>query len=85
VPQRARPGWTREGATVRLELGVREVWSWPKGRLSVYALRGDRHELIAASEVLPGIDLEQLCRFLDLDRPTASRAIRDYRAAVQAR
>jgi hypothetical protein len=33
--------------------------------------------------VLPGIDLDELCRLLD--RPTASQAIRDYRSALQAR
>jgi len=36
----------------------------------------------AASEALPGIDLEQLASFLD--QPTASAAIRAYRAALRA-
>jgi hypothetical protein len=35
------------------------------------------------SEVLPGIDLDELLSFLD--RPTASHAMRDYRAALLAR
>ena len=38
-------------------------------------------ETKAGSEALPGIDLEQLASFLD--RPTASEAIRDYRAALR--
>jgi hypothetical protein len=37
---------------------------------------------VPASEALPGIDLEQLASFLD--RPTASAAIREYRAALRA-
>jgi Uma2 family endonuclease len=59
-------------------LGVREVWIWRRGRFAMYALRGDAYEEIPASEVLPGIDLHGLAGFLD--RPTTSRAIREYRA-----
>lgn len=76
--------WT-SGGIDKLEiyrrLGVREVWFWRQERMSVHALRGDRYETIAASEVLPGIDLELLCRFID--RPTASQAIREFRAALR--
>ena len=64
-------------------LGVRELWIWREGRISVHALRADAYEEIATSEVLPGIDLVELTSFLD--RPTMSRAIRDYRAAVEMR
>jgi hypothetical protein len=45
-------------------------------------LRGAHYEAVPASEALPGIDLVELVSFLD--RPTASQAIRDYRAALQA-
>ncbi|HET7133762.1 MAG TPA: Uma2 family endonuclease, partial [Gammaproteobacteria bacterium] len=62
------------------KLRVREVWYWKHGRIQVYVLRGVSYEAVPSSEVLPGIDLEQLVTFLD--RPTASQAIRDYRAAV---
>jgi hypothetical protein len=55
----------------------------PRGRLAVHALRGESYEAVAASEVLPGIDLVELVQFLD--RSTASRAIRDYRATIEAR
>jgi hypothetical protein len=37
---------------------------------------------VPASEALPGIDLEQLASLPD--RPTASAAIREYRAALRA-
>ncbi|MCO5169635.1 MAG: Uma2 family endonuclease [Planctomycetes bacterium] len=75
--------WTSGGLDkleVYRKLGVQEVWTWRKGRILVHALRGDRHEELARSELLPGLDLEQLTGFLD--RPTAFDAIRDYRAAL---
>jgi Uma2 family endonuclease len=68
---------------IHRKLGVREVWVWRRGRLAVHALRGESYEAVAASEVLPGIDLVELVQFLD--RSTASRAIRDYRATLEAR
>jgi Uma2 family endonuclease len=61
-------------------LRVREVWFWRKGRLTVHALRAGGYEEIAGSEVLAGIDLVELASFLD--RSTASKAIREYRAAL---
>lgn len=61
-------------------LGVPEVWIWSRGSISVHVLRGDGYEESPASEVLPGIDVDELAGFLD--RPTASRAIREYRARL---
>jgi Uma2 family endonuclease len=76
--------WTSGGIDkleVYRKLGVREVWYWRKGRIQVYVRRGLRYEAVAASAVLPGIDLDELVSFLD--RPTASQAIRDYQAALR--
>jgi len=78
--------WTSGGLDKReiyRKLGVAELWFWRRGRIVVYALRGETYEESPHSEVLPGIDLVELIGFLD--RPTASRAIREYRAALQAR
>lgn len=76
--------WT-SGRIDKLEvyrkLDVREVWICRQGHIEAYALRGDTYERISGSEVLPGIDLDQLTDFLD--RPTAYDAIRDYRAALE--
>jgi len=63
-------------------LGVRELWIWRLGRVSVHALREGGYAPIEASEALPGIDLAQLASFLDLER--TSEAIRAYRAALEA-
>jgi Uma2 family endonuclease len=76
--------WTSGGLDKReiyRALGVREVWFWRRGQLTAHALRTDGYEEITGSEVLPGIDLAVLASFLD--RPTASQAIREYRAALQ--
>ena len=64
-------------------LGVREVWIWRRGALTVHARRSGGYEVIPQSDLLPGIDLVELCSFLN--RPTASQAIREYRSALQSR
>lgn len=78
--------WT-SGRLNKLEvyrkLGVQEVWHWTKGRLTPHALRGDRYERLARSELVPGLDLGLLVSFLD--RPTAYDAIQGYRAALAPR
>lgn len=75
--------WTSGGLDkleIYRKLDVREVWVWRRGRLTVHSLREDRYEEVPASEVIPGIDLDQLASCLD--RPTASQAIRAYRALI---
>ncbi len=77
--------WTSGGLDKReiyRKLGVPELWLWRRGRIIVYVLRGEVYEESPHSEVLRGIDLGELAGFLD--RPTASRAILEYRAALQA-
>ncbi len=46
-------------------------------------LRGEAYFESTQSEVLPGIELGELALYLD--RPTASQAIREYRARLQER
>ena len=77
--------WTSGGVRkldIYKQLGVEEVWFWRKNRISVHLLRDGEYVEVPASHVLPGIDLPQLLSFLD--RPTASQAIREYRAALAA-
>jgi Uma2 family endonuclease len=61
-------------------LGVREVWVWKRGAIEVFALRGDRYELLPVSELVPAIDLSLLLTFVDV-RPM-TRAVRAYREAI---
>ncbi|MFC1642716.1 Uma2 family endonuclease [Myxococcota bacterium] len=75
--------WTSGGLdklALYRKLGVRELWVWKDGELTLFKLTGDQHEPILASQALPGIDLEQLLGFVDI-RPM-TRAVRDYRAAL---
>src|SRR5260221_9682533 len=76
--------WTSGGIDkleVYRKLRVREVWIHEKGALRLFALRGDRYEPLAASEVLPGIDHDVLCSFV-LIRPM-TLAVRSYREALR--
>ena len=78
--------WTAGGMDkleIYRRLGVSEVWIWRRGSIQVHALRGDQYEPVPASVVLPGIDLDELASYLD--RPTTSQAMREYRAALEAR
>jgi Uma2 family endonuclease len=64
------------------KLGVREVWFWRRGRIDLFALRDEQYEPIAGSELIPGLDLDLLLRFVDV-RPT-TKAVRGYREALRA-
>jgi Uma2 family endonuclease len=79
--------WTSGGVKkleIYQQLGVQEVWFWRKNRIAVYLLAPDGREYVEAeqSRFLPGIDLAQLLSFLD--RPSASQAMREYRALLVA-
>jgi Uma2 family endonuclease len=78
--------WTGGGLDtleIYRRLGVRELWVWQRGEISVFALRGDRCERIARSEFLPQIDLD-LIRSL-LDAPSQSAAVRELRERLRRR
>ncbi|WP_437762060.1 Uma2 family endonuclease [Sorangium sp. So ce764] len=45
-------------------LGVREVWFWERDAFHIHALRGEQYEPIAASELIPDLDLVALARFV---------------------
>jgi Uma2 family endonuclease len=78
--------WTSGGIDkleIYRKLGVREVLFWRRGQLAAHVLRGESFAESPESEVLPGIDLTELASYLE--RPTASQAVREYRAALQAR
>lgn len=75
--------WTAGGIRkldIYQKLGVREVWFWRKGRMISYVLHGEQYLEAATSSVLPGIDLVELCTYLE--RATTSEASREYRAAL---
>jgi Uma2 family endonuclease len=75
--------WTAGGVRkldIYVKLGIPEVWFWRRGSITIHHLAGDAYRESASSQVLPGIDLVQLASYLD--RPSASQAMREYRAAL---
>ena len=75
--------WTSGGIDkleVYRKLGVREVWYWSRGRIQPYELVQEQYRSIDHSNVLAGIDLRQLERFID--SPSTSHAIREYRKGL---
>jgi len=77
--------WTSGGIDkldIYRRLEVPEVWIWKGGHLTAYVLREQGYDRTDTSALLPGIDLSDLAAHVD--RPTTSRAIREYRAHLQA-
>ena len=77
--------WTSGGIDkldVYAGLGVREVWFWRDGRLSFHALRKERYECVARSELLPAFDPEPITRAMKATSSQA-QAVRDLRAALR--
>jgi hypothetical protein len=64
-------------------LGVDEVWFWRKGVIEVYVYSKGSFVREPRSRVLPELDLEILASVLD--RPSVTKAVRDFRAALQQR
>jgi Uma2 family endonuclease len=77
--------WT-SGSLNKLEiyrrLQVGEVWIWKDGALSVHVLVAGRYQVAPRSALLPGLDLQLLCTFLD--RRSATEAMRAFRDALRA-
>jgi Uma2 family endonuclease len=77
--------WTRaaiDKLDVYRKLAVKEVWIWKAGKIEVFSLRDLTYVRLERSELLPGIDLDELLRFVDV-RPM-TRAVTEYRAALRA-
>lgn len=63
------------------ELGVREIWVFEAGAFSLFSLQGARYQPIAASEVLPEVDLAELASFAVAEDQHA--ALKAYQRAVR--
>ena len=71
-----------EKLAVYAGLGVREVWFFEDESIRLFQLIGGAYQSIAASELVPGLDLEVLLRFAT--REDQHQAIREYRDLVRA-
>lgn len=94
APGRSRPDLAIEivvtrGGINKLEaykrLKIAEVWFWEDGVLDLYHLRGEGntldYEKIARSEAVNGIDLDLLCRCINMANHVD--AIKTFQAALQ--
>ena len=61
-------------------LKIREVWFWEKSQLSLYALREEEYEQIAASELLPELDIALFVRCMNIVNHV--EAIKEFRSAI---
>jgi Uma2 family endonuclease len=80
----------RHGGIDKLEvyvgLAIPEVWFWMEARLVVFHLVGERYERRDRSELLTGLDLEQLSAFvLRCDETNQTEIVREYRDALRAK
>jgi Uma2 family endonuclease len=67
-------------------LKVTEVWFWQKARFWVYRLGGRQYMLRERSEVLPGLDLDELTKIVvATDESHQTEAVRAYRRALRRR
>ncbi|MDB4958384.1 MAG: hypothetical protein JWO36_5953 [Myxococcales bacterium] len=78
--------WT-SGGLDKLEiyrrLGVPEVWFWIEGKVTVHVLNAGVYELRDGSACLPAVDLELVCKMIEL--PMQSQAVTELRAILASR
>lgn len=78
--------WTSGGIDKRriyAGLGVRELWEWRAGKITVLALHDGAYVERDRSDLLPDLDIEQLAHLADTDDQTAS--VRSFRQALRQR
>ncbi|HEY8077353.1 MAG TPA: Uma2 family endonuclease, partial [Labilithrix sp.] len=78
--------WTSGGLDkleVYRELGVREVWLWESGAISVHVLQKGGYRRVAKSRLLPRLDLAAVATLATAEDQTA--AVRTFRAALRAK
>lgn len=77
--------WTSGGfdkLPIYRAFGVREVWIWSDGKITAYGLRPDGYAPLAASALLPGLDLAQLSALTGEGRKQ-TEAVRAYRKLLR--
>ena len=64
-------------------LGVREVWYWCDGAFALFELVDGQYRPLGATQLVPGLELEVLARFVA--RNDQSAAVGEFRRAVAGR
>ena len=62
-------------------LGVREVWFWCEGRFQLFRLVGEAYEPTATTELMPGLDLDQVARHVEMGNQ--HQAVRAFLALLR--
>jgi Uma2 family endonuclease len=78
--------WTRGGIDkleIYRRLKIGEVWFWENGRIAVYVLTNGSYELHHGSKCIPQVDLDLICRFIDV--PRQNEAVKLLRAELAKR
>ena len=69
--------------TIYEGLGVVEIWMWENNQFSLYHLRSNGYEQIAASELLPDCDIELLASYVKPENQFD--AVMNYRDELRAK
>ncbi|MEA5533638.1 Uma2 family endonuclease [Crocosphaera sp. XPORK-15E] len=64
-------------------LGVKEVWLWKNEQLNIYYLENNQYSLQEKSKLLPDLDLNLLCEFIN--HPNPRLAMKEFRQQLQAK
>ncbi len=61
-------------------LGVKEVWLWQNDQLHIYYLENEQYSLKEKSQLLPNLDLNLLCQFIE--HPNPRLAMKEFRQLI---
>ncbi len=61
-------------------LGTREVWLWQNDKLNIYCLENEQYSLQEKSQLLPNLDLNLLCKFINHSNPRL--AMKEFRQLI---
>ena len=62
-------------------LGVKEVWLWQNDQLNIYCLENEQYSLKEKSQLLPNLDLNLLCQFIN--HPNPRLAMKEFREQLR--
>lgn len=58
-------------------LGVKEVWFWQDGKISLHSLEGDDYQEVSQSNFLPDLNTNKLAQCVEI--PSRLQAVREFR------
>ena len=61
-------------------LGIKEIWLWQDDHLNIYYLENEQYSLKEKSQLLPNLDLNLLCQFIN--HPNPRLAMKEFRQLI---